>query len=111
MQMFHVTMKKNLEGINASGINPAMSQGKLLVSWYVELPMIEWAIAHVAKKHKVKIGEIVVLKCDIYRDELIKTKWSHVWAHREVCIPDGLMTAKEALAEAVERDERDYIPF
>ena len=111
MELYHVTPKVNLDGISSDGIDPSYSTGKMNVCWFVEVEMIDWAIAHVARKRKVKMGDLIVLLCVIQQESLIRTRWSHVWAYSGVAVHRATMPVKDALKLTLVRNERDYIPF
>ena len=110
MELYHVTLKKNLNSIS-SGIDPVYSEGKVNVCWFAEREMLNWAIAHVARKRKVKMDDLIVLRCLIQRENLIRSRWSHVWAYSGIALYSATMLVKDALAITLRADENDYIPF
>src|ERR1700693_733611 len=60
--LYHVTtydaMKKILDG---KGIDPALSQGKRPVAWYVSRKLIPLAISHVIQRHECELVKVCIL--------------------------------------------------
>lgn len=58
--LYHVTDEGNTGSISQNGVSPAYSMGKKQVSWYVSRQKIEWAILHVAVRHRLYVQDIVI---------------------------------------------------
>lgn len=78
MPLYHVTPRKNLESILASGVDPVFSQGARQVTWWVTRDRLPWAIAHCSIRHNCKVAELAVVS--VYRPlkKGAKTRWSGV---------------------------------
>ena len=52
MKLYHATPKRNLDRIQATGLDPNRSTGKEAVVWLHTQSRREWAILHVLQRHK-----------------------------------------------------------
>lgn len=76
---FHWTHIDNLPSIEANGLDPEYSTGDMYAVWFCQYGMIGWAKGHVAKKHKWKESEMVLLRFDISERHAYRTKWQGVY--------------------------------
>jgi hypothetical protein len=86
--LYHVTTRYRADLIAAKGIDPTRSKGKRKVSWFVGLPKLAWAIAHVSLRHKTPIENIVVIAVHVRIDDMKKTAWRDVLTCDQVVHPD-----------------------
>jgi len=83
MSIYHVTPNRNLLSILAKGVDPAMSRGKLKVSWVCEQEQLMWAIAHISAHWQVSASNLSVLELQA-DGQLIRTRWRGVYQSRNV---------------------------
>lgn len=79
MQVWHITLKSNLESILRTGIDPARSKGKRLVSWFTTKKGLVWAFAHCSARHGVPVSELVAIEVAANRKWLERTAWKGRW--------------------------------
>jgi hypothetical protein len=60
--LFHVTTARRLTNILTRGLLTKFAKGKLPAVWLVRRPMLWWAVAHVAARHKARLEELVALE-------------------------------------------------
>lgn len=78
MILYHATLKSNLSSIRKHGLNPDFSTGKEKVIWYHTKSRTHWAIAHVQKRQKVNLSEVVIISVKIPRSKLTR-RWRGLW--------------------------------
>jgi len=81
MTIYHVTPSRNVISIVAKGVDPAMSRGKLKVSWVCEQQQLMWAIAHISAHWRVATANLTVFELEA-DGELIRTRWRGVYQSR-----------------------------
>ena len=94
MIVFHVTEARNLRDINAYGVDPEFSQGKIKASWWVVGNRLAWAIAHVCNRHHVTPDQVVILPALIEDKLLVATCYPGVFYIREVVYLQGRLSPK-----------------
>jgi hypothetical protein len=58
---YHLTTYNAAKSIIDAGfIDPAFSQGRQKVNWYVSSRLISWAIPHVCQRHEAELEQIVI---------------------------------------------------
>lgn len=97
MKLYHATLKSNLDSIQKHGLNPEFSKGKEAVIWLHTASRTHWAIAHVQKRHKVKLSEVVIIAVDIPRSRLTR-RWRGLWSTTETTTAFVSITDAEAYA-------------
>ena len=78
MKLYHATPIKNLESINATGLDPNRAKGKEKLNWLHTASRRYWAICHTAKRHKCNVDEIIILQVDVPRSKL-RRRYRGVW--------------------------------
>ncbi len=61
--LYHVTPAENARSIEASGIDPKYSRGKMRAVWLVNKGNILWSVAHVSSQHHAPVDELVICAC------------------------------------------------
>ena len=97
MRLYHATLKRNLDSIKAKGLDPAFSTGKEKVIWLHTASRTHWAIAHVQKRHKVNLSDVVILTVNIPRSRL-KRRWRGLWSTTEAITAFVSITEAEVFA-------------
>lgn len=87
MHLYHITPIINIDSIESRGLLPSMSQGRQNVIWVCEVDRLPWAMAHVAMKRRCLVSDLMVCKCALYEEELIRTRWRGVYQTRSVVLP------------------------
>lgn len=64
MTFYHVTHRKNLQGIMDRGVRPDMSKGARPHSWYVKRRDVAWAFLHCARRHGWRVRDLVAVEID-----------------------------------------------
>ena len=82
----HATPRRNLRSIFATGVRPDRAKGKLRAVWLHAPGRSAWARAHVARRHQVARGEVVVLVLRVPRAQL-RRRGPGVWIYLEVIAP------------------------
>jgi hypothetical protein len=98
--VFHVTPIGNVNGIEVMGVDPRQSRGLAPVSWWVELPRLAWAIAHVSFKWGVQTDDLVIYTVTSPADQFLHTRWQLVYMTRFAIRPDmrySMWTALELI--------------
>jgi hypothetical protein len=85
---FHLTtyeaMAKILDG---AGIDPAFTQGRRHVSWYVTRKLVTWAMPHVCQRHQVELSQVCILRCKIEITKMAKTSHAGVYCTDQIFYP------------------------
>jgi hypothetical protein len=69
----HATPARNLRSIRKSGLLRNKAKGLLKAIWFHRPSRTEWAILHVARRHKVNVDDVVVLEVRVPRSWLRHT--------------------------------------
>lgn len=93
MILYHATLKRKLDSIQKHGLNPDFSKGAEKVIWLHTRSRTHWAIAHVQKRHKVNLSDVVIITVNIPRSRL-KRRWRGLWT------TDTAVTAFVSITEA-----------
>ena len=100
---YHVTtydVAKHI--IDEGAINPAFSQGKNTVSWYVAKSKVTWAMAHVCQRHSCQIEDLAILTIKVSRDDLKRSNKPGVYWTTKKLRPIEMVSASIWL----QREER-----
>ena len=95
MKLYHATLKSNLDSIRENGINPEFSKGKDKVIWLHTASRTHWAIAHVQKRHKVNLSEVVIITVNVPRSKL-KRRWRGLWSTTETINATAFVSITDA---------------
>ena len=74
MQLYHATLKRNLDSIQKHGIHPSFSKGAEKGIWLHTRSKTEWAILHTQRRHKCTLDDIAVLMVQIPRSKLTRRR-------------------------------------
>ena len=97
MKLYHATLKTHLNSICDNGLDPDLATGKLKVIWLHTKSRRHWAIAHVQKRHKVTLEDVVVIEVNVPRSRLTR-RWRGLWSTAETLTEFISITDAEALA-------------
>ena len=86
--LYHVTPAPNVNNIMRVGINPALSKGKLTVSWYVNKSGITWAIAHTSLRHDLSVASLVFLTTMLPMLAVKRTGIKHMFYVQSIYMPE-----------------------
>lgn len=108
LNLYHITSYDTMKLIlDSKGIDPAKSEGKRNVSWYVTRALVGWAIAHCLSRHEVAFDKLVVLKVVVATKEVLRTSRRGIYCSNRALYPCQIDSAQLWL----QRDERTvYIP-
>ena len=87
MQLYHTTLKANLDSIRQHGLNPEFSKGKIKGIWLCTASKRLWSILHVQKRHNAPLDDIAVIAVKVRRSRLTR-RWRCLWT------TDSIITAK-----------------
>ena len=76
MILYHATPKSNLKSIEANGLQPRRSKGKIKGVWLHTASRRHWAILHTQQRHKSQ--EIVLLEVNVSRSRITR-KQRGIW--------------------------------
>jgi len=66
----HATPRRNVRSIFLTGLQPGLAKGKLKAVWLHASTRTAWATSHVADRHHVAEGKVVVLTVQVPRSWL-----------------------------------------
>lgn len=89
----HATPRRNVRSILGRGLLPAMAKGKLAAVWLhvASEKKTAWARAHVAKRHRVPVSQVVILEVRVPRSALRRRK-SGIWTTATVILPEAIIS-------------------
>ncbi|MXV82379.1 hypothetical protein F4Z98_03315 [Candidatus Poribacteria bacterium] len=70
MILYHATLKRNLDSILQTGLNPKYSKGSEQVIYLHTKSRIHWAILHTATRHSASIEDILIIEVEVPRGKL-----------------------------------------
>ena len=76
MILYHATPKSNLSSIEANGLQPHRSTGKIKGVWLHTPSKTHWAILHTMKRHRT--DEVVILQVNVSRSRITR-KQRGIW--------------------------------
>lgn len=83
--LYHVTPRKNLESILATGLEPRQAPGRVHCAvWLVAKNLLPWAIGHTVARHGVSQEDVVVLEVNVPRGWLVRHQRSFWRTHNLV---------------------------
>ena len=82
MRLYHATPKRNIESIQANGLDPNRSLGAKNEVWLHTASRREWAILHVSNKHECDVNDVSVITVDVPRSAL-RRRWRGIWTTAE----------------------------
>lgn len=85
--LFHVSPKRNDNSIAKEGVNPSYHIGGYASSWFVDKPMLNWALAHCSLRHKIAVSDLRVWVAVIPSDKLVRIRWGLVYRVNEIILP------------------------
>jgi hypothetical protein len=94
--LFHVTTARRLGSILAKGLLTRYARGKLRAVWLVRRPLVWWALAHVAGRHKVGLQDLVALELRVPKGWLKRHPGKLLYTTRD--IPPGRVVQVLTLA-------------
>lgn len=100
VRVYHVTPGFNQAAILAVGVDPAWSRGKREVSWWVTLPRLEWALAHVSARYAVSTGALWVVESHVPEYLLRRTKMTSVFTLGVVLRAEHMYNASHYLTDS-----------
>ena len=100
MKLYHATPKSNLDSIFADGLDPAFSTGKAKVIWLHTKSRRHWAIAHVQKRHRCNLDEVVLIEVNVPRSRL-QRRWRGLWTTTETLMEFTITEAAELAASPI----------
>ena len=74
MLLRHATPTRNLASIRRAGLLTSKSQGRLPVVWLHATGKTEWATLHTVKRHGGRVENVVILKVNVPRRWLRRSK-------------------------------------
>ena len=98
MKLFHCTNRKNLESIQASGLDPAKAAGIRKAVWAGSSSKIAWAIVHVLSKARNRgctIEDLVVIELEVPRSQLTRHARS-VWYSYSTVSASQIVAVRDA---------------
>lgn len=97
--LYHVTTDDRLEGIQDRGVDPAYSEGKRAVSWYVADRQTVWACLHVAQRRNVRPDRLAVCVVNLPDDLVKRTCWKDVFTCNHALIPSNYSSVTACLRD------------
>jgi hypothetical protein len=82
-KFFHVTHRKNVDSIREKGLLASKAMGRTKSVWFCTKSWQEWALAHVAIRHKWKISDLVIISIEWAVPDQVKTGMRGRWRTRE----------------------------
>ena len=73
MILYHVGLSRNVNSVNALGVNPAFSIGKRRATYWVKQDLVLWAIEHTKERHKVSEKDLVIYVASFHHKQVRKT--------------------------------------
>lgn len=104
MKLFHATSVSNLESIQAEGLDPGRSKGKMRVVWLHTMSRREWAILHTQQRHNCSLDEIVLIEVDVPRSKLCR-RWRGLWTCDQNISQFSRVTMAAELAQSEVSDD------
>ena len=98
MKIFHCTNRKNLESIQAVGLDPEKAAGVRKAVWAAAASKIAWAIVHVLAKARGRgcsLDDLVVIELDVPRSQLTRHSRSVWYSYATVC-PSRIVAIRDA---------------
>ena len=98
MKLYHCTNRKNLESIQAIGLDPSRAAGARKAVWAGASSKIAWAIVHVLSKDRNRgcsIDDLVVIELDVPRSQLTRHARS-VWYSYATISPSQIVAIRDA---------------
>lgn len=77
--LYHWTDRRNLGSIIRHGLHPAYHRIKREQVWACEARRVQWAKRHTAKRHGVKLSELVLIRIPFRRSEWKRSCTPGVW--------------------------------
>ena len=103
MRLHHATPARNLAGILARGLLTRRSRGKRKVVWLAPVSLSSWCVLHVSARHKVRVGQVIVLEVKIPRSWL-KRHGRRLWYCDRDIPPSRIISATTFAAVAATGD-------
>lgn len=100
VRVYHVTPGFNQPSIAATGVDPARSRGARQVSWWVTLPRLEWALAHVSARYTISVGALWVVESHVPEYLLRRTKMTSVFTLGVVVRPEKMYNGSHYLTDS-----------
>jgi RNA:NAD 2'-phosphotransferase (TPT1/KptA family) len=89
--LYHVTLRRNLRSIKRKGLKRSYSTGKRQAVWLVEKECQTWAAMHVAKRHGVRIDQLIVLTVQVPAECLYRGSANTYYSTADVP-PESIIT-------------------
>lgn len=77
--LYHISPAANRHGILTYGVDPAMSRGKKMLSWWIEHDNLLWALAHTSARHRTPVSDLDAWMLDTKGVAFKATCWRGVW--------------------------------
>jgi hypothetical protein len=65
MIVYHATPRRNRRSIDRTGLDPAKSKQGRKAVWLFAAPRLEWAILHVANRHRCRVADVIVYTVEV----------------------------------------------
>lgn len=104
--LYHVSPSRNDSSIEELGVDPSFSLGEQKRCWFVNYRQLEWAIIHVAQRHKVSVDEISVWYCQVDWEEIKLTRWKGRFTCDVIVDAQHRISVSDVLAMISNYDER-----
>jgi hypothetical protein len=72
MIVYHATPRRNRRSIDRTGLDPARSKQGRKAVWLFSASRLEWAILHVANRHRCKVADVIVYTVEVDKKALRK---------------------------------------
>ena len=99
MKLYHATPIKNLESIKATGLDPNRSRCKRKEVWLHTKSRRDWAILHVAARHKCEVDDVVIIEVNVPRSKL-RRRWRALWTTPEAITEFASITDAREFAKS-----------
>ncbi|HEX5273545.1 MAG TPA: hypothetical protein VFW33_23780 [Gemmataceae bacterium] len=93
IELLNVSPARNTRPIVRFGLLPALARGRIKAVWLVSRSRLEWAIAHVRKRHAV--SEVGVFRVRLSRGALVRRRRG-VWSAAEPILPWSIVSVRPA---------------
>lgn len=99
MRLYHATPARNLDSIQAVGLDPNRSRGAKKEVWLHTASRREWAILHTTQRHNCEVSEVVIIEVEVPRSRL-RRRWRGLWTIPEPITEYQSITNARALTKS-----------
>ena len=105
MILYHATLKRNLDSILQTGLNPEYSKGKERVIYLHTASRRHWAILHTATRHSASLYDILIIEVNVPRGKLRRRRRG-LWTTNQPITDIGAQTEAAEYSTGYPNGER-----